>query len=199
MLRLQDYSESLDFIKQRIIFLLNKGGRKSTALYLKESVRLFIRYLANQAECTYSGKGIIVKRSPNGIPHIIPSDLRLIISNKTRSETRYLCVCILSLLSIYRVINYKVIPNLHSITDEGKDKLPDINKYLRKITYGLFAHRVRLNLKSPDLIVLESTGPNAVKSAWSSSIDVLSFVNNFKLYIIYILFNIRNNSYLLPF
>jgi hypothetical protein len=106
-----------------------------------------------------------VSRCPNGIPHIIPSSLRSFILNNPRETSRKVCVTILTLLSIYRVINYKVIPNLDSIIEPGKGKDLDITKYLKPIFHNLLGKDYKFKIGKPELIGLESSGPNANKSA----------------------------------
>lgn len=183
-LRMTEYTELLNFTRNRIEFLYRKSGKKFTHLYLKECVRLLVRWLAGQGEANYSGNGIIVSRDCSGIPHIISSKIRNYHMNE-----RMMVVTLLSLLSIYRLIDFKVVPDLETIKSpfSGSYKtLPVITQAL----YDLLGNKLRLKLNNPRLIMLESAGPNAVKSAWSSSIDSLAFIHEPKAFIAWSIYNL---------
>jgi len=179
---MKEYEEPLNFTRNRIKFLLEKSGKKFTHLYLKECVRLLIRYLAGQGETVYSGKGILVSRDYRGIPHIISSTIR----NNLGTE-RMLVVTLLTLLCIYRLIDYKVKPDLGTIELPSAGKLSTFPVDLA--LYDLLGVNTTLKLNNPRLIKLETAGPNAVKSAWSSSIDSLAFIHEPKLFLTYLLYN----------
>lgn len=154
------YVEPLNFTRNRIKFLLTKSGRKFTHLYLKECVRLLVRFLAGQGEPKFLGKGVLVSRDNRGIPHIISSHIRLI---PNLSAERMLVVTLLTLLCIYRLIDYKVKPDLGTIEKSfaGKIKTFPVNLALHDLIGG----NTTLKLTKPRLIKLESAGPNACKSA----------------------------------
>jgi hypothetical protein len=172
---MEKYVDSLNFTRNRIKFLLEKSGTKFTHLYLKEAVRLLIRYLAGQGEPKYTGNGILVSRDYRGIPHIISSHIRNLPDLKAE---RMLVVTLLTLLCIYRLINYKVKPDLGSILDpqEGKIVTFPLVK-VRLALYDLLGVGTTVKLNNARLIMLESAGPNAVKSAWSASVDALAFIH----------------------
>jgi len=170
VLRMGEHEEPLNFTRNRIKFLLQKSGKKFTHLYLKECVRLLIRYLAGQGEAKYSGNGILVSRDWRGIPHIISSKIR----NNLGTE-RMLVVTLLTLLCIYRLIDYKVKPDLGTITKSFTGKLVTLPVNLA--LYDLLGISTTVKLSNARLIMLESAGPNAVKSAWSASIDALAFIH----------------------
>jgi hypothetical protein len=230
VLRVKEYEESLNFTRNKIKFLLDKSGKKFTHLYLKECVRLLIRFLAGQGEPKFLGKGILVSRDCRGIPHIISSKIRILLKPITRDSLPYrpirepkqdifnfpvtsnligsgiknlkllnirplkgretqasrgedfdlrpermLVVALLTLLCIYRLIDYKVKPDIGTIEKSfaGNIKTFPVNQAL----YDLLPKDTTLKLPSFRLIKLETAGPNAVKSAWSSSIDSLAFIH----------------------
>jgi len=152
--------EPLNFTRNKIKFLLNKSGRKFTHLYLKECVRLLIKFLAGQGEPKFLGKGILVSRDYRGIPHIISSKIRNLPDFKNE---RMLVVTLLTLLCIYRLIDYKVKPDLETIEKSfaGKIKTFPVNLALN----DLLPKNTTLKLTKPRLIKLETAGPNACKSA----------------------------------
>jgi hypothetical protein len=183
VLRMREYEESLNFTRNKIKYLLTKSGRKFTHLYLKECVRLLIRYVAGQGEPKFI-KGILVSRDCRGIPHIISSKIRNLPDLKAQ---RVLVVTLLTLLCIYRLIDYKVKPDLGTIEKSfaGKIKTFPVNLALR----DLLGTNTTLKLTKPRLIKLETAGPNAVKSAWSSSIDSLAFIHEPILFLRLFMFN----------
>jgi hypothetical protein len=160
-MRLGKYEESFDFTKNRIKYLYKHGGKKQTHLYLKECARLFIRYLAGQGEASYSGKGIIVSRDQHGIPHLIPSNLRSEI-HQFKDMRRYLIVGLLCVLSIYRLIDYKVTVELESVIKPFSGTNPTFD--VKEAFNSLFGSTL-FRIHDPLLLKLESAGPNTVKSA----------------------------------
>jgi hypothetical protein len=156
---MKEYADILNFTRNKIKFLYKKSGKKFTHLYLKECVRLLIRFLAGQGEPNFSGNGVIVSRDCSGVPHIISSKIR----NSNLMNERMMCVTLLTLLSIYRLIDYKVIPNIDTIIGQftGKERSFLVSSALA----DLFGHIPTLKLNNPRLIMLESAGPNTVKSA----------------------------------
>jgi hypothetical protein len=77
-------------------------------------------------------------------------------------------VAILTLLSIYRVIAFKVKPDLSSIIEpfSGLYLKPEFN-LVDKAFKELFPsiNKSKLSLDRPQLLKIETTGPNANKSA----------------------------------
>jgi hypothetical protein len=76
---------------------------------------------------------------------------------------------------VFRVFPTKAKPKLGTITDPfiGTVKTFEsslLTSALREIIPGL-----RLRVNPPQLIRLESAGPNGFKSSWSSSLDALAF------------------------
>lgn len=86
-----------------------------------------------------------------------------------------LVVTLLTLLCIYRLIDYKVKPDLGTITKSFAGKL--VTFPVNLALYDLLGISTTVKLSNARLIMLESAGPNAVKSAWSASIDALAFIH----------------------
>lgn len=102
---------------------------------------------------------------------------------------RMMVVTLLTLLSIYRLIDFKVKPDTDTIISPFKGKERSFN--LKPAFDDLLGIDPLLKLNTPRLIKLESAGPNAVKSAWGASIDALSFIHEPKLFMIYALYNLK--------
>lgn len=102
---------------------------------------------------------------------------------------RMMVVTLLTLLSIYRLIDFKVKPDMETISAPFKGK--ERSFHLIQAFNDLLGVDPLLKLNTPRLIKLESAGPNAVKSAWGSSLDALSFIHEPKLFLIYALYNLK--------
>lgn len=75
-----ELASSLMLLKDRIRTLIKRSGFQFTFLYLKESYRLVIRYLADHGEpAQIISNTVLVKRDHVGLPSIIPLRLRHIL------------------------------------------------------------------------------------------------------------------------
>lgn len=151
--------------------LVKRSGWGFTFLYLKECQRLIIKFLAGSPQVISPGVGILVMRDSYGLPSIIPLELRSKIILK---DGRWIKL-ILSLISIYRVFPTKVLPTLRTITQPW---MGVSNSILRseEAVLELFGKK-KLRISKPRLIQMESSGPNAFKSAFNSGWDALSFIS----------------------
>lgn len=70
-----DEANSLNFTMSRIENLFRKGSPNTAFLYLKEVLRLTIRFIAGHGEPTWTS-GPCVSRDQHGIPHIFDSRTR---------------------------------------------------------------------------------------------------------------------------
>lgn len=170
-----EIKESIVILEQRIKKLINRSGWDFTFHYLKEVLRSVIRILAGQSAVQLE-KSVVVKRDPSGLPTIIPLYLRKIIMNNGEySKNRLFIVCILTALSVFRVFPTKPKVKLSSIVKPFNGISRTISDELIKVALKeLNIHK--LNLKEPKPLIIESSGPNGVKSTWSASIDVLAFL-----------------------
>jgi hypothetical protein len=127
-------------------------------------MRLVIRYLSGSPEpVTPHKKGsIMVSRDRLGLPTVIPGPLRILL--RDFRSNRMMVVCILSLLSVYRVFPTRVSPSVETIISPHTGLTKTLN--LSQIKAALVELKLyRLKLRQPKLIKLESAGPNARKSA----------------------------------
>lgn len=155
------HMEAMLMLTDRISTLIRRSGFQFTFFYLKECMRLVIRSLAGNPEPKFL-KGVMVKRDHNGLPTIVPSSLRKLLINYR--ENQKTVVCILSILSVFRVFPTKVKPSLGTIIEPFNGITETINISLIKSALAELIPN-RLVLSQPTLIKLESAGPNAVKSA----------------------------------
>lgn len=156
----------------RIKTLIKRSGFQFTFYYLKEVMRLVIRSLAGNPEPKFL-KGVMVKRDHNGLPTIIPLSLRKALMD-FRSNQRVV-VCILSILSVYRVFPTKVRPSLGTIIAPFDGLYRTLDSSILKRALGELTPRT-LRLNPPALLMLETAGPNSKKSTWGSGIDAAAFL-----------------------
>lgn len=162
--------KDLKILVNNILHLWKRSGSNFTFLYLKECCRLIVRALSGVPEDNSFitlGK-IIVKRDRHGIPTIIPLPLRKFLYAKRESRVQLL----LSLLSLYRVMPSVQKPKFNTITDpfNGTSEMLDQGELVRAIS----DLEVRMKLKSPRLLRMESAGPYGIKSTWCSNADLIA-------------------------
>lgn len=175
----KERNDSFMLMLKRFKNLYIKFGKspKGFALYLKEALRMTTYFLANY-KVAKGANAPSVKCDSNGLPTIIPSVLRRdLVSFKERGLVyrKGIVVCILTLLSIFRVVGYKVKPNLASILKPFKGTTRSFDSSLLKLALKQLSIRT-LKLSDPILLVIEKASPNASKSAWSSSLDAVAFI-----------------------
>lgn len=158
-------------LSSRIKNLVKRSGWGFTFLYLKESQRLIIKFLAGCPEVKSPGKGILIRRDSRGLPSIIPINIRNKITNTDSNSS--LVKIILSLISIYRVFPTKPAPSLNTITQPWMGVSKSLLRYEEAVS-ELFG-RKKIKIPKPTLIQMESSGPNAFKSAFNSGWDALAF------------------------
>lgn len=159
--RSEQHKDAVAILISRIRTLIERSGFQFTFFYLKEVLRLVIRNLSGSPEPLYL-KGVMVKRDHNGLPTIIPLSLRKLLLNFR--DNQRVVVCILSILSVFRVFPTKVKPSLGTIIApfDGMNRSID-TAILKKALVELIPGTLRL--RSPHLLKLESAGPNAKRSA----------------------------------
>jgi hypothetical protein len=157
---------------------LFKHGHNFAFLYLKECVRLTIRFLSGSPEAIWT-KGIIVARDHRGLPMILDSSTRqLFVEWK---DHKLLVTAYLTLLSVFRVFPTKVAVKLDTIVSSFTGTARSFDRtILKSALKDLLGSRMYINLPAPKLIKLESASPNGTKSAWGASIDTLAFIWNIK-------------------
>lgn len=125
-------------------------------------MRLLIRALSGNPEPKFL-KGVMVKRDHNGLPTIVPSSLRKALLDLRGNQT--LIVCILSIVSVFRVFPTKVKPSLDTIIAPFDGIVRSFDASAIKIALAELTGGRGFRIAPPTLIKLETAGPNAVKSA----------------------------------
>lgn len=171
-------------------------------LYLKECLRLVIHYLAGTPIHGFVPGQIMVRKDRWGLPVIIPKFLRVVIRlyrcllvNKDIFGNQFLeynnvITCILSLLSIFRVLPTKVKPTLDTIVApfNGIAKSIDsatLAKALKELPQFIW-HDF-----APKLLLLETAGPNGFKSTWTCMLDIIAFIHNPSVFIAFYFYAVR--------
>jgi len=207
-------------LQKRIGNLIKKGGLSFTYFYLKEVLRLTVRFLAGQGEPrSFQSGRVMVSSDQFGLPTILPFSLRIVLHSYT---ARFLIgpvteqaskhgitpglrsvkiqrnvVCILTILSVFRIFNVFPKVSLKTILDPFSGSgltLPssELSRALLNLPLSV------PQMKSPKLLVLETASPNACKSTWGASLDAAAFLFYPKVGIrlfIYNLFHNFNGSY----
>jgi len=157
----------------RIQTLGRKSGKKFLCLYLKECVRIMIHFL-NRDEYTCRPGGVIVKVCRSGLPKIIPWPLRKILLEYIQGRTlkgTLVLRCTLTVLSLYRVLQFRCLPNLSSITDEFRGVSDTLeNKELGTV----LAWFPKIFLGPSKMVLSESKGPNGPRATWFAGADAIA-------------------------
>lgn len=140
----------------RVTALWKKNGKTFTVLYLKECTRLVQHFVSGRPVFTTSEMPVGLS---GGIPSIIPGTLRSLMRSGDQRTIRG----VLSLLSVYRVIQIPCKLKLESITDPFKgvsDTLPayEVINVLRGLGLPV-SGRIQLSLNRT-LVYLSTAGPN---------------------------------------
>jgi len=127
----------------------------------------------------YAPNGNIGVSCVRGLPRIIPAQIRLaMIQWKTEDSLSGFAVirCVLTVLSLYRVIGVKAPVNLGTIISpfKGVYQTMDSN-VIRAIASWL---KVGLVIKPVSLFISESSGPNYKQAIWGSPLDAVAFLFN---------------------
>lgn len=170
-----DYKKSLTLLVERIKKLWKTSNPNFAHLYLKECMRLVIRSLSGNPELKYHS-GIMVKVDATGLPTIIPYDLRMLL--RAYKDNQRMVVCILSILSIYRVFPTKPKPKTDSITEPFSGSTRSLDETVLKRALKDLLGNSKLHLSEPKLILMEKASPNTKKSAWGASVDAVAFLDH---------------------
>jgi hypothetical protein len=127
-------------------------------------LRSVSRYLAGVA-IDIPEKGVSIKRNHVGLPTIIPTKLlnRIMNFSNTSESDRRIVVCILTLLSVFRVFPTKPKVSLQSIVEPFNGTVETLSlEEIRKALKDL--HIRNPVLKRPQFLKLETSSPNCSKS-----------------------------------
>jgi hypothetical protein len=176
----EEFTSSFELLRKRIMVLIERQGLPGTYNYLKEVLRLTVRFLAGQAEINSFLKGrVAVRCDSRGLPTIIPWRLREVLlqfdATTPQVTNMRLIVCILTCLSIFRVFNVFPKPSLKTVITAFNGigvTLPqeEIDKAIQELPFG------NLMMRQPRLLVLETASPNASKSTWGGVLDAAAFL-----------------------
>jgi hypothetical protein len=170
-------------------------GPKGLFYYLKECQRRVIYFLADQ-DVVLSGNTPYIKTDSHGLPTIIPWLLRqeiLLFKENGMSGDKSVVVCILTVLSFFRVYKNKARPNLSSILKPFSGTTTSFDaRLLKRAIKSLSLGRLVIN--KPKLLLIEKASPNAVKSTWGASLDAVAFIFYPRVLWNYIVFNVSHVS-----
>jgi hypothetical protein len=196
------YKDSVTLLIQRIKSMCKKSGFQATFYYLKEVLKIVVGFLATGVAKTNRGtvKGSpMVQTDSRGLPTIIPWKLRelLLFYQEGNRGVQSIIVCILTVLSIFRVFPTKVRPKLGTILApfSGSTRTFDSSQ-LKRALESLFAiagtplGEFANWMKSPQLLILEKASPNARKSTWSAGLDAAAFIYYPKVLYYYVYYNV---------
>jgi len=174
-LGLRPFMGSFDLFRTRIERLIHLNGRTFVCQYLKECFRLVVRWAAN----AYAPNGNIGVSCVRGLPRIIPAQIRLaMIQWKTEDSLSGFAVirCVLTVLSLYRVIGVKAPVNLGTIISPFKGVYQTMDSNVISAIASWL--KVGLVIKPVSLFISESSGPNYKQAIWGSPLDAVAFLFN---------------------
>lgn len=155
---------------KRIRRLVKTNGWNFTFKYLKECLRLVVRYLAGTPETTRSRNAIGVRVNQYGLPVLIPSTLRQVLdlTEGNRATVR----TVLTVLSIFRSFSTKVKPDLGTITApfHGISRTLEIEGVAKAWVGG--------DLRLPPItgFISDSAGPIAKRATWGAPVDAFALL-----------------------
>lgn len=170
-------SDGFAILLNRFKKLYKNMSSKGMFSYLKEALRITVCFLADQP-VVVAAKAPYIKRDSHGLPTILPWSLRQSLLNFKSEGLRGdkgVVVCILTLLSVYRIFSNQVRPNLKSILAPFSGTVtsfdvPQLQRALRVLSVG------PLVIRNPKLLLIEKASPNCSKSTWGSSIDAVALM-----------------------
>lgn len=164
------YSQDISKLRNNILDLIESNGFNFTFLYLKEALRLTVRFLAGSPETEYRS-GVRVRVSSHGLPVIIPSQLRSQLG--TGVESGLVTRLVLTCLSIFRTFPTKVKPSLDSITDpfDGLARTFACKRVVKR-----FVGKSRIGFGKIRGFISESAGPISKRATWGSGVDALALL-----------------------
>jgi len=163
---------------------------------MKESIRLVLGFL-NHNTYTKPQKGVQVRVGKSGLPLVIPAKLRFFIARFRAAgnyHDRTVVRIILSILSFYRVLQFKALPDLSTITGAFTGVSASFAPAELRNVLTLFKLRVAGNLS---WTISEAAGPNGPKATWFSGCDAIALIFHPKQWVCIIAFGIISKRVLL--
>lgn len=137
-------------------------------MYLKECLRLIQKFISGNREESSIGIKLGIT---NGLPSILPSELRSFIRAGSEKEIR----ATLTIISIFRVLKCAPKLKLNTITDKFGGLYTMFNPMEVKVVLQNFPS---FELLSPKFLMLQSAGPNKRPSAIGLPLDAYAFWRN---------------------
>jgi len=164
------YSQDVSTLCKSIETLIKTNGFNFTFQYLKECLRITVKFIAGSPETVYTN-GVRVRVNSHGLPVIIPSGLRIHLG--TGSEQVLVTRLVLTCLSIFRTFPTKVKPCLDSIIE------PFNGISLTFACKGVvkrFAGKSGIGFGKIRGFISESAGPISKRATWGSGNDALALL-----------------------
>jgi hypothetical protein len=170
------YKEDLTLLSDRVTSLIKHNGFNWSFIYLKESLRLVVRYLAGTPDKLCTTK-VRVRIDRKGLPVIIPFPLRQLLN--LEKENGNIVRAVLTLLSLFRVFKTTVKPDFSSITGDftGLSTSLKVGQVVKKLFRGWI-----INLNNIQGFISESAGPNASKATAGAAFDAIALMHSPRQY-----------------
>lgn len=166
---------SFKLLVNRITLIQTRSGTKFLVLYLKECIRLVLGFL-NHSSYTKPQKGVQVSVGKSGLPLIIPARLRFFIArfrDAGNFHDRTVLRIVLSILSFYRVLQFKALPDLSTITGAFTGVSASFAPAELRSVLTMFKLKVTGDLS---WTISEAAGPNGPKATWFSGCDAIALM-----------------------
>lgn len=145
-----------------------RNGPLFTVMYLKESHRLTMKQLGGSPGKCETFPRVATRR---GLPLIVPGKLRLLIEQNDISVIRG----VLSIITVYRVINCKSTLKLSTITDPFKGRVERFSPH--ELKDGLqMLHLKKLFIEQLNTMIPSvKAGPNSKIATLGATLDAKAF------------------------
>jgi hypothetical protein len=158
----------LALVVSRFLALSRRNGISYSVRYLKSCYVLTHQAAGGHILDNNRDLGLAVKVSRQGIPRLIPRQLRSLIIEGHPTTLRF----VLSVFSIYRVISFKGKLKLHTITDPGKEI--DLNRYNNDRFFSWFNPEKRECMFKIRLDPILTSSPTSFLAKAFSSVSFMS-------------------------
>jgi len=170
------YRRNFTLLGYRVYLLIRDSGRPMAVQYLKEAVRLVILVLTGKPELQSIQNGkVLVKRDKWGIPSIIPPILRVEIHMWNRAVIKG----VLTVLSLYRVIQLPGVLKISTIVDPCTASLETLHGCQGEILLVLrryFSEWKGKYVPTFEWLFSVSAGPNGKHATWCAPLDAVAFL-----------------------
>lgn len=144
---------------------MKHSGLPHTVMYLKESLRIIQKFISGEKLTVTDG---IRMGLSHGLPKILPSSLRDSIRARETKEIR----AILTIVSLFRVLQCEPKPKLETITSPFKGMSPDLPRY--EVMAVLKELKPLIKPFENTLHISMAAGPNKNPAALGLSLDAFA-------------------------